>query len=129
VGVRSAAHEDINLITLLCQASSGGLQIQTHDGSWHEVVAPRQHIIVDTGDMMQNLTNGYFRSTTHRVVNPPDEVSRRYSFPFFCHPRSEASLAPLPSCIAKTGGTQIFPAILAGAYFQQRLQEIGLARK
>ncbi len=127
VGVRSAAHEDINLITLLCQASSGGLEIKTHDGSWHEVLAPRHYLIVDTGDMMQNLTNGYFKSTTHRVVNPPDESSRRYSFPFFCHPRSECRLDPLPSCIAKTGGAAKFPAIVAGAYLQQRLQEIGLA--
>jgi hypothetical protein len=27
-------------------------------------------------DMLQNLTNGLFRSTTHRVVNPDDEEVR-----------------------------------------------------
>jgi isopenicillin N synthase-like dioxygenase len=128
-GVRSAAHEDINLITLLCQASSGGLEIKTHDGAWHEVLAPREHIIVDTGDMMQNITNGYFLSTTHRVVNPKDEYSRRFSFPFFCHPRAEARLDPIPSCVAKTGGEKKFPDILAGVYLNQRLEEIGLAAK
>jgi hypothetical protein len=47
--------------------------------------------------------------------------------PFFVHPRSEASLAPLASCVAKTGGLMRFPPITAGDYLQQRLREIGLA--
>jgi isopenicillin N synthase-like dioxygenase len=128
IGVRSAAHEDINFITLLCQASSGGLELFTHEGKWLAVNAPREYIIVDTGDMMQNLTNGYFKSTTHRVVNPPDEFSRRFSFPFFCHPRSECSLGPLSSCVQKTGGSTLYPNISAGAYLRQRLGEIGLAK-
>jgi isopenicillin N synthase-like dioxygenase len=76
--------------------------------------------------MMQNLTNGYYKSTTHRVVNPDNSRERRFSMPFFVHPRSEADLTPLPSCIVRTGGQAVYPPITAGTYLQQRLREIGL---
>ena len=73
--VRSAQHEDINLITLLLGATADGLQVMDHDGTWIAVDGNHDHIIVDSGDMLQNLTNGLFKSTTHRVVNPPDARS------------------------------------------------------
>lgn len=84
-------------------------------------------IIVDTGDMLQNLTNGLFKSTTHRVVNPAEAKTRRLSLPFFVHPRSEIDLSPHPACIKRTGGIARFPDLTAGEYLNQRLQEIGLA--
>ena len=56
--VRSAQHEDINLITLLVGATADGLQVMDHDGTWIEVEGNHDHIIVDSGDMLQNLTNG-----------------------------------------------------------------------
>ena len=73
--VRSAAHEDINFITLLMTATAAGLQVMDHDGTWIDVEGNHEQIIVDSGDMIQNLTNGLFKSTTHRVVNPGDPHS------------------------------------------------------
>ncbi len=125
--VRAAAHEDINLITLLCEATTGGLELLERNGTWRKVNALRGQIIVDSGDMLQNITNGYFKSTTHRVVNPDNSRERRFSMPFFVHPRSEASLTPLPRALAKTGGSAKYPAITAGQYLEQRLKEIGLS--
>lgn len=125
--VRSAAHEDINLITLLCEATDDGLELKRRDGSWMPVRAVAGQIIVDSGDMIQNLTNGILKSTTHRVVNPNDDRSRRFSMPFFVHPRSEVPLNPLAKCIVRTGGEKKHPDITAGAYLHQRLAEIGLA--
>lgn len=81
---------------------------------------------MDAGDMLQNLTNGLLKSTTHQVVNPGDDRSRRFSMPFFVHPRSEAELNPLARCVAKTGGMKLYPDITAGHYLEQRLKEIGL---
>lgn len=125
--VRSSQHEDINLITLLVGATADGLQVKDHDGSWIEVEGNHEHIIVDSGDMIQNLTNGLFKSTTHRVINPPDATSDRYSMPMFVHPRNEIDLTPLPEFVEMTGGVAKYPPINAGDYLYQRLVEIGLA--
>jgi isopenicillin N synthase-like dioxygenase len=125
--VRSAAHEDINLITLLSGATSEGLELLRHDGTWMPVHTGFDTIVVDAGDMLQNVTNGLYKSTTHRVVNPADAASERFSMPCFVHARVDVDLTPLPSCVARTGGAARFPAITAGAYLAQRLREIGLA--
>jgi isopenicillin N synthase-like dioxygenase len=124
--LRSAPHEDINFITLLCEATDDGLELLQRDGSWLPIPAMPGQIIVDSGDMLQQLTNGVLKSTTHRVMNPTGDHSRRFSMPFFVHPRKEIDLTPLPGCIAKVGKQQ-FPAITAGEYLMQRLREIGLA--
>ena len=124
--VRSAAHEDINLITLLSGATSEGLELLRRDGTWMPVHTGFDTIVVDSGDMLQNVTNGLYKSTTHRVVNPGDSTSERFSMPCFVHARLDVDLSPLPSCIARTGGTPAFPKITAGEYLAQRLREIGL---
>lgn len=124
--IRAAAHEDINLITLLPGATASGLELLGRDGTWLEVAAQHDHIVVDSGDMLQNLSNGLFRSTTHRVVNPEDRSSKRYSMPCFIHPERDADLTPLASCVEKTGGEAQFPSLSAGQYLRQRLEEIGL---
>ncbi len=125
--VRAAAHEDINLITLLCEATEGGLELLQRDGSWRPIHALAGQIVVDAGDMLQNITNGVLKSTTHRVVNPDNDRSRRFSMPFFVHPRGEADLTPLASCVERTGGTRLYPSWTAGEFLAQRLAEIGLA--
>ena len=125
--VRSSQHEDINLITLLVGATADGLQVMDHDGTWIEVEGNHEHIIVDSGDMLQNMTNGLFKSTTHRVINPPDSRSDRYSMPMFVHPRNDIDLTPRPEFIAMTDVNEIYPSITAGEYLHQRLVEIGLA--
>ena len=125
--VRSAAHEDINFITLLVTATADGLEVMDHDGSWIKVEGDAECIIVDSGDMLQNLTNGLFKSTTHRVVNPSSKSERRFSMPMFVHPRNQIDLTPKPEFIEMTGGTSDYQSITAGEYLHQRLVEIGLA--
>ena len=77
--IRAAAHEDINLITLLCESTAEGLELLQRDGAWRPVHALGGQIIADCGDMLQNLTNGLLKSTTHRVVNPDNDRARRFS--------------------------------------------------
>ncbi len=127
--LRSAPHEDINLITLLCEATAEGLELLQRDGTWRPIHAVEGQIIVDSGDMLQQLTNGLLKSTTHRVTNPDNDRARRFSMPYFVHPQPDADLTPLANCVTKTGGQATFPPITAGAYLQQRLQEIGLKAK
>jgi isopenicillin N synthase-like dioxygenase len=124
--MRAAPHEDINLITLLCEATSPGLELLQRDGSWLPIQPLPGQIIVDAGDMLQHLTNGLLKSTTHRVTNPDNDRERRFSMPFFVHPRPEVDLTPLDSCVARSGGQRRFPPLTAGDYLAIRLQEIGL---
>lgn len=124
--VRAAAHEDINLITLLCGATAAGLELLTREGEWLPIHALPGQIIIDSGDMLQQLSNGFFRSTTHRVINPDDDRARRFSMPYFVHPRPEVDLSPLPECVARTGGEARFGAVRAGEFLIERLQTLGL---
>ncbi|MDA8610289.1 isopenicillin N synthase family oxygenase, partial [Euryarchaeota archaeon] len=122
-------HEDINFITLLVTATADGLEVMDHDGSWIQVEGDASNIIVDSGDMLQNLTNGLFKSTTHRVVNPENSSERRFSMPMFVHPRNEVDLTPRPEFVEMTGGEVNYQSITAGDYLHQRLVEIGLAEE
>lgn len=126
--VRAAAHEDINLITLLLGAEEAGLQAQHRNGQWIDINAPEGAVVVNAGDMLQRLTAGLIPSTTHRVLNPSPERAKfpRYSFPFFLHPNQDYLIDPLPECVAKTG--KVEAPITAGDYLTERLLEIGLLK-
>jgi isopenicillin N synthase-like dioxygenase len=126
--VRAGAHEDINLITLLIGATEEGLELQRNDGTWMPIRAGHDEILVDSGDMIQNCTNGLYKSTTHRVVRPRSEKRGvpRFSMPCFIHPRADVSLAPSGRAIEKTGGAPRFPSVTAGTYLDMRLKEIGV---
>lgn len=126
--IRAGAHEDINFITLLVGATEPGLELLQRDGSWLPIQAAHDEIVVDSGDMIQNVTNGRLKSTTHRVVRPAGERSDvpRFSMPCFIHPRGEVDLTPRAACVAQSGGVAKYPSITAGAYLAQRLKEIGI---
>lgn len=123
--IRAAAHEDINLITLLIGASAGGLELLTKQGEWYPVKPPEGHLVINVGDMLQRLTNKKLVSTTHRVVNPPEEEwhTSRFSVPFFLHPRADTDLTCLDSCISDDNPKQ-FSDMTAGEYLAERLAEI-----
>ena len=125
--VRAAAHGDINLITLLMGASAAGLEILRRDAKWIPVTALPDQIVVNVGDMLERLTNKKLKSTIHRVVNPPEELSNtpRYSIPFFMHPISGMDLTCLSSCVDDQNPKN-FADITAGEFLTQRLREIGL---
>ncbi|MFO1237736.1 MAG: 2-oxoglutarate and iron-dependent oxygenase domain-containing protein [Alphaproteobacteria bacterium] len=123
--VRSAAHEDINFITILVAARGAGLELLDRDGAWLPVETRPGNLIVDSGDMLARLTNGVIPATTHRVVNPAGPNVSRYSMPFFMHPTSATPLDVLPTCI---GDGAKFPPITAGEFLAERLREIGLKR-
>lgn len=125
--VRAGAHEDINAITLLLGAEEAGLELLTMDGRWIPVSPRPGELVVNIGDMLQRLTNGMLRSTTHRVVNPPPERRRhsRYSMPYFLHFRSDFMIEALPGTVP-AGEQPKWPPITANEYLQERLREIKL---
>lgn len=123
--IRAAAHEDINLITILVSATTSGLQLLDRDGTWLDIESDPNSLIVDAGDMLARITNDVIPSTTHRVVNPEGPNTARYSMPFFMHPNPDAMLECLPSCI---GDGAKYPPITAQDFLMQRLREIGLLK-
>jgi len=127
--IRAERHEDINLITLLVGASAGGLQLLNMHEEWLDIVPEDDEIVINVGDMLQRLTNNYLKSTTHRVVNPPQELWHlpRLSIPFFLHPKPDMDLTVLPSCVTADRPVA-YEAITAGAYLDERLREIGLKK-
>lgn len=126
--VRAGAHEDINTITLLLGAEEAGLELLTKEGRWIPVSPKPGELVVNIGDMLQRLTNGRLRSTSHRVVNPPRERwgHSRYSMPFFLHFRSDFLIEALPGTVPP-GEEPKWPPCTADEYLQERLREIKLA--
>ena len=125
--IRAGAHEDINTITLLLGAEEAGLELKTRDGRWLPVSPKPGELVVNIGDMLQRLTNGKLRSTSHRVVNPaPDRASHaRYSMPFFLHFRPDFMIEALPGTVPE-GEEPKWPPISSHEYLQERLREIKL---
>ena len=122
-GIRAAPHGDINLITMLVGATDDGLQLLDRDNHWLDVNVGSGEIVVDSGDMLSRITNDVIPSVIHRVINPDNSYSRRYSMPFFVHPHPKAMLSCLPSC----RGKEIkYPPISSHDFLMERLQEIGL---
>jgi isopenicillin N synthase-like dioxygenase len=108
---RAAAHEDINLMTILPAASDAGLQVKDAQGKWHDVPGDFGTVIVNAGDMLQEASGRYYPSTSHRVLNPVGEARSRsrLSVPLFLHPRAEVVLSARHT---------------AGSYLEERLREL-----
>ena len=123
--LRSAPHEDINLITLLVAPEGPGLEMLDRDDHWLPIPSQPHDLIVDAGDMLARMTNDVIPATTHRVVNPNGMNRSRYSMPFFMHPNPDVVLRCVESCL---GDGAKHADITAGAFLEQRLQEIGLLR-
>ena len=109
--IRAAAHEDINIITILPVANGPGLQVFSKiDGQWHDVDCHSGAIVINIGEM----TNKEYISTSHRVLNPTGEAAKRdrMSMPVFLHAKADVFLSDQ------------YPT--ADAYLQERLRELGV---
>ncbi len=94
-GVRSTAHEDSSVISLLRAATDPGLEVQRNDGSWIAVDETPNSEVLNVGKTLQAYTRGRLRSTVHRVVNPDLSNRRpRYADPFFVQANPAAAMNP-----------------------------------
>lgn len=99
--VWAGAHADINLITALPRATARGLQVEVN-GEWVDAVPPEGHVIINTGLMLERLTNGRIPPGMHRVVADPDQPGQRLSVVQFCHPSPWTMLTP--ACVVRDAG-------------------------
>ena len=122
--VWAAEHGDINLITALPRATAPGLQVKVDD-EWVDAVAPDGQVIINTGIMLERLTNGQIPIGWHRVVAAPGFEGERYSVVQFCHPRPWTILSPVPSCCSAET-PQRFHALSAADALDEVLYQINL---
>jgi len=124
--VRSGAHTDFGTLTLLMtEDKPGGLQVQSFEGEWRDVRPIPDAFIVNLGDMMSQWTNDRWRSTLHRVVNPPMDAgvsARRLSIVYFHTPNYDARIECIPSCVS-SGTLPYYAPILAGEHLAEKLRK------
>ena len=94
----AAPHGDINLITALPRATAPGLQVLV-ENRWQDALAPEGQVIINSGLMLERLSNGRIPTGWHRVVAPDGCTDARLSVVQFCHPTPSTVLSPLASCI------------------------------
>ena len=81
---------------------------------WIEVPCKSKSIIVNIGDMMQEMTNYEYIATKHRVVNPKgtNKSEDRMSLPCFLHAKADSYLS------------EKYPT--ADHFLQERLSALGV---
>lgn len=82
------AHKDGEFLTLLLQDEVGGLEV-LRDGAWEAAPPMPGSFVVNTGELLELASNGYYTATMHRVVAPPAGRSRQ-SLAFFFAARLDA---------------------------------------
>ena len=94
-------HTDGDFLTLLPATDAPGLEVCLTDGRWvRPQVGPGQ-ILFNSGDMLRRLTNNRYLSALHRAACYGGV--ERLSLPAFFHPRHEAAIGTLPSCVGPDG--------------------------
>lgn len=89
------AHKDPGFLTLLLiEPGKAGLQVET-DGGWIDVPPTDDYFVVNIGELMEAVTDGYLRATSHRVSAPP-VGTERLSIPFFFNPNLGAEVPVVP---------------------------------
>lgn len=123
---RISEHTDFGTLTLLFQDTVGGLEIEDQDepGSYFPVAAEDKfEMILNVGDCLQRWTNNRYRSTSHRVILPPeagDWIPDRYSVAYFAKPNRTQTVGSLPECLFE-GESPKYDDISAWEYNQMKL--------
>jgi isopenicillin N synthase-like dioxygenase len=105
------AHKDAEFLTLLRQDTVGGLQVQG-GAEWIDAPPLPGSFVVNTGELLELASSGYYRATVHRVVAPPPGLER-LSLAFFLAARLDAVvpyLALSPELAAQARGPAQDPA-------------------
>lgn len=92
-------HTDFGSLTLLFRQPIASLQVRTPDGQWKWVKPFPESITVNLADVLQFITNGFLKSSIHRVVAPPPDQADvdRHGVLYFVRPRNDLRLTPVPS--------------------------------
>lgn len=90
-------HSDGTAFTFITSQPILSLQIRDYfTGEWRYVGHKPNSLIVNIGDGMEFLTGGYFKSSIHRVMSPPDDQKnyKREVLIYFTNPRLDTIIDP-----------------------------------
>jgi isopenicillin N synthase-like dioxygenase len=122
--LRYGAHHDYGGFTILHQDDApGGLQVRDRSGAWRDVPHHPGAFIINVGDLLARWTNDRWRSTLHRVVNPPRNFAgstQRLSIVFFTGPNQDAEIGVLPSCVS-AANPEKYGLVNAGEYIRAKI--------
>lgn len=110
-----APHTDFGVLTILRQDEVGGLEVQTADGEWIAAPPVPDTLVVNVGDLLDRWTNGYYRSTPHRVINSSGQ--ERLSLVYAFDPNAETMI---DATTVLPQQQPAFPPITAGDYLIKR---------
>ncbi|MDU3077831.1 MAG: isopenicillin N synthase family oxygenase [Mixta calida] len=96
------AHKDSGFLTLLLQDDQAGLEVELTPNSWVAASPLPGSFVVNIGELLELATNGYLRTTVHRVVSPQAE-RERLSIAFFLGAQLDAVVPvyQLPPSLAR----------------------------
>ncbi|XWS15170.1 hypothetical protein CRYUN_Cryun35bG0071300 [Craigia yunnanensis] len=117
------AHTDAGGVILLFQDDKvGGLQI-LKDGQWIDVQTLPNTIVINTGDQIEVLSNGRYKSTWHRILCSTE--GNRRSIASFYNPSLKATIAPAAQLVEKTNQEveQTYPKFVFGDYMSVYVQQ------
>ncbi|CAF1074999.1 unnamed protein product [Didymodactylos carnosus] len=98
--IRAGMHSDYGSFTLVFQRENeSGLQVFDHlQNEWYNVEPCEDMCVVNTGDMLEYWTNGFVKSTIHRVMPLINNQEKdRYSIAFFSIANNPTLLTPIKS--------------------------------
>ena len=98
-GVWVKGHTDFGSMTLLFRQPVAALQVRTPQGTWKWVKPYPGSITVNIADSLSFLTNGFLKSSIHRVVAPPPDQEHldRIGVLYFVRPEDQLPLVPVES--------------------------------
>jgi isopenicillin N synthase-like dioxygenase len=123
--LRAGAHTDYGTLTILRQDAVGGLEVLDLNGTWAGVEPVPGALVINIGDLMARWTNDRWRSTLHRVVDPPDRLAakaRRQSMPYFQNANWAAEISCLPTCLGP-GEKPRYEPVLAGPHLMSKFRK------
>jgi isopenicillin N synthase-like dioxygenase len=105
-GVWVKGHTDFGSLTLLFRQPVAALQVRTPSEEWKYVKPHPGSITVNIADSLSFLTNGFLKSSIHRVVAPPPDQAHldRLGVLYFVRPEDALELRPVDSPVMKRLG-------------------------